>query len=87
VPLEQVTVEASGHLHSLCAEFHRRTANLNSSRDVRGTCVCAHAHQWRAWVEEDQEVESARNKLAEVSRWIDQTHRQFRHDVIWSGTR
>jgi hypothetical protein len=30
-------------------------------------------------------VEQARRKVAEVSRCIDQTHRQFRHDVIWSG--
>ncbi len=32
-------------------------------------------------------MEQARRKVAEVSRCIDQTHRQFRHDVIWSGMR
>jgi len=31
-------------------------------------------------------VEQARQKVAEVSRCIDQTHRQFRHDIIWSCT-
>ncbi|ELR24115.1 uncharacterized protein ACA1_153240 [Acanthamoeba castellanii str. Neff] len=57
VPLEQVTVEASGHLRSLRSKLHQ----------------------------EEEQVEQARRKVAEVSRCIDQTHRQFRHDVIWSA--